>query len=205
LPGVQIFLTSSWQSNVIRWWTKAKLLMTGNREFLREQKRLKQNKIARWIVKYYHLKTGSKGFGGVLHLEKLCFWTCRSSNVSKKQRFVNLICFRFLILPEDENIQFPKRWFLGSIRRWTESKNFLFQIIIWLFVSRLCLTQVDRWRHSVSDVVEYVTTEKVTRLYFQHYFLCSYASEKFKHTGFIRADYFLFWSFLLERKNEHLW
>jgi hypothetical protein len=35
-------------------------------------------------------------------------------------------------------------------------------------VSRLCLTQVDRWRHSVSDVVEYVTTEKVTRIYFQH-------------------------------------
>jgi hypothetical protein len=34
--------------------------------------------------------------------------------------------------------------------------------------SRLCLTQVDRWRHSVSDVVEYVTTEKVTRIYFQH-------------------------------------
>jgi hypothetical protein len=30
-----------------------------------------------------------------------------------------------------------------------------------------CLTQVDRWRHSVSDVVEYVTTEKVTRIYFQ--------------------------------------
>jgi hypothetical protein len=29
-----------------------------------------------------------------------------------------------------------------------------------------CLTQVDRWRHSVSDVVEYVTTEKVTRIYF---------------------------------------
>jgi hypothetical protein len=25
----------------------------------------------------------------------------------------------------------------------------------------LCLTQVDRWRHSVSDVVEYVTTEKL--------------------------------------------
>jgi hypothetical protein len=34
--------------------------------------------------------------------------------------------------------------------------------------SRLCLTQVDRWRHSLSDVVEYVTTEKVTRIYFQH-------------------------------------
>jgi hypothetical protein len=33
---------------------------------------------------------------------------------------------------------------------------------------RLCLTQVDRWRHSVSDVVEYVITEKVTRIYFQH-------------------------------------
>jgi hypothetical protein len=32
----------------------------------------------------------------------------------------------------------------------------------------LCLTQVDRWRHSVSDVVEYVTTGKVTRIYFQH-------------------------------------
>jgi hypothetical protein len=31
-----------------------------------------------------------------------------------------------------------------------------------------CLTQVDRWRHSVSDVVEYVTTEKVTRICFQH-------------------------------------
>jgi hypothetical protein len=30
------------------------------------------------------------------------------------------------------------------------------------------LTQVDRWRHSVSDVVEYVTTEKVTRIFFQH-------------------------------------
>jgi hypothetical protein len=28
----------------------------------------------------------------------------------------------------------------------------------------LCLTQVDRWRHSVSDVVEYVTTEKVTKV-----------------------------------------
>jgi hypothetical protein len=27
--------------------------------------------------------------------------------------------------------------------------------------TRLCLTQVDRWRHSVSDVVEYVTTEKL--------------------------------------------
>jgi hypothetical protein len=33
---------------------------------------------------------------------------------------------------------------------------------------QLCLTQVDRWRHSVSDVVEYVTTENVTRIYFQH-------------------------------------
>jgi hypothetical protein len=33
---------------------------------------------------------------------------------------------------------------------------------------RLCLTQVDKWRHSVSDVVEYVATEKVTRIYFQH-------------------------------------
>jgi hypothetical protein len=33
---------------------------------------------------------------------------------------------------------------------------------------RLCLTQVDRWRLSVSGVVEYVTTEKVTRIYFQH-------------------------------------
>jgi hypothetical protein len=33
---------------------------------------------------------------------------------------------------------------------------------------RLCLTQVDRRRHSVSDVAEYVTTEKVTRIYFQH-------------------------------------
>jgi hypothetical protein len=32
---------------------------------------------------------------------------------------------------------------------------------------RLCLTQVDRWRHSGSDVVEYVITEKVTRIYFQ--------------------------------------
>jgi hypothetical protein len=31
-----------------------------------------------------------------------------------------------------------------------------------------CLTQVERWRHSVSDVVEYVTTEKVTRIYFKH-------------------------------------
>jgi hypothetical protein len=31
-----------------------------------------------------------------------------------------------------------------------------------------CLTQVDRWRHSVSDVVEYVTTEKVTTIYFQY-------------------------------------
>jgi hypothetical protein len=31
-----------------------------------------------------------------------------------------------------------------------------------------CLTQVDRWRNSVSDVVEYVTTEKVTTIYFQH-------------------------------------
>jgi hypothetical protein len=29
-----------------------------------------------------------------------------------------------------------------------------------------CLTQVDRWHHSVSDVVEYVTTKKVTRIYF---------------------------------------
>jgi hypothetical protein len=28
-------------------------------------------------------------------------------------------------------------------------------------VSRLGLTKVDRWRHSVSDVVEYVTTEKL--------------------------------------------
>jgi hypothetical protein len=28
-------------------------------------------------------------------------------------------------------------------------------------VGQLCLTQVDRWRHSVNDVVEYVTTEKV--------------------------------------------
>jgi hypothetical protein len=27
---------------------------------------------------------------------------------------------------------------------------------------KLCLTQVDRWRHSVSDIVECVTTEKVT-------------------------------------------
>jgi hypothetical protein len=36
------------------------------------------------------------------------------------------------------------------------------------FEIKLCLTQVDRWRHSVSDVVEYVTTEKVTRIYFQH-------------------------------------
>jgi hypothetical protein len=34
--------------------------------------------------------------------------------------------------------------------------------------TRLCLMQVYRWRHSVSDVVEYVTTEKVTRIYFQH-------------------------------------
>jgi hypothetical protein len=33
---------------------------------------------------------------------------------------------------------------------------------------RLCLMQEDRWRHSVSDVVEYVTTEKVTRIYFQY-------------------------------------
>jgi hypothetical protein len=33
---------------------------------------------------------------------------------------------------------------------------------------RLCLTKVDRWRHSVSDVVEYVMTEKVARIYFQH-------------------------------------
>jgi hypothetical protein len=33
---------------------------------------------------------------------------------------------------------------------------------------KLCITQVDRWRHSVSDVVEYVTTEKFTRIYFQH-------------------------------------
>jgi hypothetical protein len=36
------------------------------------------------------------------------------------------------------------------------------------FPNRLCLTQVDRWRNSVSDVVEYVTTEKVSRIYFQH-------------------------------------
>jgi hypothetical protein len=35
-------------------------------------------------------------------------------------------------------------------------------------VNRRCLTQADRWRHSVSDVVEYVTTENVTRIYFQH-------------------------------------
>jgi hypothetical protein len=28
--------------------------------------------------------------------------------------------------------------------------------------------QVDRWRPSVSDVVEYVTIEKVTRIYFEH-------------------------------------
>jgi hypothetical protein len=34
-------------------------------------------------------------------------------------------------------------------------------------IARLCLTQVYRWRHSVSDVVEYIT-EKVTRIYFQH-------------------------------------
>jgi hypothetical protein len=27
--------------------------------------------------------------------------------------------------------------------------------------SKLCLKQADRWRHSVSDVVEYVTTEKL--------------------------------------------
>jgi hypothetical protein len=33
---------------------------------------------------------------------------------------------------------------------------------------RLCLKQLDRWRHSLSDVAEYVTTEKVTRIYFQH-------------------------------------
>jgi hypothetical protein len=35
-------------------------------------------------------------------------------------------------------------------------------------ISLDCLTQVDRWHHSVSDVVEYVTTKKVTRIYFQH-------------------------------------
>jgi hypothetical protein len=33
---------------------------------------------------------------------------------------------------------------------------------------KLCLTQLYRWRHSVSDVAEYVTTEKVTRIYFQY-------------------------------------
>jgi hypothetical protein len=27
--------------------------------------------------------------------------------------------------------------------------------------AKLCLTQVDRWRHSVSDIAEYVTTEKL--------------------------------------------
>jgi hypothetical protein len=34
--------------------------------------------------------------------------------------------------------------------------------------SRLGLTQVDRCRHSVSDVVEYVATEKVARICFQN-------------------------------------
>jgi hypothetical protein len=32
---------------------------------------------------------------------------------------------------------------------------------------KLCLTQVNRWHHSFSDVVVYVTTQKVTRFYFQ--------------------------------------
>jgi hypothetical protein len=52
---------------------------------------------------------------------------------------------------------------------------FSFTTVSWLCLhallcetDRLCLTQVDRWRHSVSDVVEYVTAEKVTRIYFQH-------------------------------------
>jgi hypothetical protein len=34
------------------------------------------------------------------------------------------------------------------------------QLKVGRWYARLCLTQVDRWRHSVSDVVEYVTTEK---------------------------------------------
>jgi hypothetical protein len=48
-------------------------------------------------------------------------------------------------------------------KRWTVSL-----VGCWPLVAELCLTQVDRWRHSVSDVVEYVITEKVTRIYFQH-------------------------------------
>jgi hypothetical protein len=51
------------------------------------------------------------------------------------------------------------------------TNNFLIQYSFQPFckhILRLCLTQLDRRRHSVSDVVEYVTTEKVTRIYFQH-------------------------------------
>jgi hypothetical protein len=46
---------------------------------------------------------------------------------------------------------------------WKKYNENLFQSTVVL--PRLCLTQVDRWRHSVSDVVQYVTTEKVTRIY----------------------------------------
>jgi hypothetical protein len=53
----------------------------------------------------------------------------------------------------------------------TEDRPELFPLQMHAFCSissKLCLTQVDRWRHSVNDVVEYVTTEKVTRIYFQN-------------------------------------
>jgi len=51
-----------------------------------------------------------------------------------------------------------------AVHWWNYHTNSCYQAL----TDRLCLTQVDRWRHSVSDVVEYVTTEKVTRIYFQH-------------------------------------
>jgi hypothetical protein len=78
--------------------------------------------------------------------------------------------------------------------------------------ARLCLTQVDRWRHSVSDVVEYVTTDKVTRICFNilAVFIRQWDnSSRHNHAplslcAVILVDYSLVWSFLIERKNEHL-
>jgi hypothetical protein len=56
---------------------------------------------------------------------------------------------------------------LAAVRTWNLIKGCLLSYFLSQCV-RLYLTQVERWRHSVSDVVEYVTTEKVTTIYFQH-------------------------------------
>jgi hypothetical protein len=129
-------------------------------------------------------------------------WPSTHLNLSIKLRWVIRFCPFYP--GKEPTVRSGKEdgWALEPVWRLYICYAFITASTSLLCILKLCLTQVDRWRHSVSDVVEYVTTEKVTRIYFEHT-SCIHTQVGNSNTlGLYRLIIFYFEAFFLkERMN----